>query len=104
MRTSLIEMGDPRFEDDSDVAFIQGNHEVQTFPSGATDQAFTKSIRLARPAGGPPYSQTHRSKCRIEFLGIAAVPVLSAEVVGRYSCARCRALLPWPFRLCRAGR
>jgi len=62
MRTSLIEMGDPRFEDDSDVAFIQGNHEIQTFPSGATDQAFTKSIRLGRPVGGPQYSQTQRSK------------------------------------------
>ena len=37
-------MGDPRFEDDSDVAFIQGNHEIQTFPSGATDQAFTKTF------------------------------------------------------------
>ena len=57
-----IEMGDPGFENHSDVAFIQGNHEIQTFPSGATDQAFTKSIRLGRPVGGPQYSQTQRSK------------------------------------------
>src|SRR5437667_1932890 len=37
MRTSPIEMGDPGFENHSDVAFVQGNHEIQAFPSCATD-------------------------------------------------------------------
>src|SRR2546426_6334022 len=46
MRTSSIEMGDPRFENHASVDFIQGNHEIQTLPSCATNQAFTKSIQI----------------------------------------------------------
>src|SRR3989442_1112239 len=81
MRTSPIEKGDPRFEDYSDVAFIQRNHEIQTFPSCASNQAFTKSIRLGRPVGCPLYSQTQRSKRRIQLSGIGAVAIMNEELV-----------------------
>ena len=51
MRTSPIEMRDPEFENHSDVAFVQGNHEIPAFPSCASNQSLTKSIGLRRPVG-----------------------------------------------------
>ena len=53
MRTAPIVVDDPRFEDDSDVAFIQRNHEIQAFPACASNQALTKTIRLRAPVWCP---------------------------------------------------
>ena len=53
MRTAPIEMRDPGFEDHSDVAFIQWNHEVQAFPACGANKSLTKSIRLRRPVRCP---------------------------------------------------
>ena len=46
MRTSAIEMGDPGFENHSDVAFVQGNHEIDRIARPA--KSFTKQQLLPR--------------------------------------------------------
>src|SRR5690349_9551359 len=76
MRPPSVVMCRPILHDPANVPFAKRNHEVQTLPAGAADQAFTERICLGRSIRRPQHAQSERLQRRIEIFGVDTVSIM----------------------------
>ena len=98
MRPRMIEMRNPVVQNQSEMALVERNEEVQAFPTQRPAETFAEGIRLWRSDGRSQYSHAHVRDLLVQFLRENAVPVVNEESVRMPARKRLPELLRGPFR------
>ena len=103
MSTSTIVMFDPASQRLSNVVFVDGNHEIQTLATSASDQSFAIGICLGQSVWSFQDRQSQRLKGRIQFPRIDTVAIMNDESVSFIARNTLSKLLQRPIG-CRVAR
>src|ERR1700693_6272072 len=81
VRPAMVEMGYSWFQNELQVALIQGNEEIQAFTAQRAAEALAYGICFWRPSGCLQPPHTHSGHALVQFSGKDAVLVVEDESI-----------------------
>src|SRR5215469_14663151 len=91
-------MRGPLANNPSEMTFVEGNQEIETFATKAPAQSLAHRVRLRRSHRRPQNSYTKVRQTLIDFRSEDAIAIVNEEAIGMIARQRFSELLQRPLR------